>query len=75
MTTLVYETTCRSPRFEPDGPDLARQVQAAANAGSTVTTPPTYSSMMPGGLRSWIWPWRHGRRGRSPPSRLVMTTE
>lgn len=33
MSTLVYETTCRSPRFEPDGPDLPTQARAAAKAG------------------------------------------
>jgi sugar phosphate isomerase/epimerase len=38
MTTLVYETTCRSPRFERDGPDLAKQVQAAAAAGFEAVT-------------------------------------
>lgn len=33
MTTLVYETTGRCPRFEPDGPSLEVQARAAAAAG------------------------------------------
>ena len=38
MTALVYETTCRSPRFEPGAPHLAGQAHAAAEAGFSAIT-------------------------------------